>query len=68
VGGLLWGFGAFALRIAFQWTLAKTQGKPFTALDRPLPSEAAIMDVDQDSLDREVDTVEHLKAKKGKFF
>ena len=36
VGGLLWGFGALALRLAFQWTRAKITGQRFTALDRPV--------------------------------
>ncbi|KAI4227143.1 MAG: hypothetical protein L6R36_002639 [Xanthoria steineri] len=35
VGGLLWGFGAFALRISVQWILAKVRGHRFDALDRP---------------------------------
>lgn len=35
VGGLLWGFGAFALRISVQWVLAKVRGHRFDALDRP---------------------------------
>lgn len=35
VGGLLWGFGAFSLRLAFQWTHAKVKGYRFAALDLP---------------------------------
>jgi len=35
IGGLLWGFGALALRLIFQFSAAKLKGKPFDALDRP---------------------------------
>ncbi|KAI4157411.1 MAG: hypothetical protein L6R39_000693 [Caloplaca ligustica] len=35
VGGLLWGFGAFALRVGVQWVLAKVRGHHFDAFDRP---------------------------------
>jgi len=36
VGGLLWGFGAFVLRISVQWVYAKVKGEKFTALDKPV--------------------------------
>lgn len=36
VGGILWGFGALALRIGFQYVRARLSGKRFDALDRPL--------------------------------
>lgn len=35
VGGLLWGFGALALRLSVQWVQAKRKGVRFDALDRP---------------------------------
>jgi Na+/proline symporter len=35
VGGLLWGLGALALRLSFQYTHAKVKGYRFDALDRP---------------------------------
>ncbi|EON99074.1 putative urea transporter protein [Phaeoacremonium minimum UCRPA7] len=35
VGGLLWGFGGCALRLAFQLVKAKVTGRRFDALDRP---------------------------------
>jgi len=38
VGGLLWGFGALALRLTFQWSHAKLKGRRFDALDRPPPA------------------------------
>jgi Na+/proline symporter len=34
-GGLLWGFGALAVRLAFQYLHAKVKGYRFDALDRP---------------------------------
>jgi hypothetical protein len=36
-GGLLWAFGACAIRIGFLWVLAKVRGHRFDALDRPVP-------------------------------
>lgn len=35
VGGLLWGGGAFAFRVGFQWIQAKRQGLRFDAFDHP---------------------------------
>jgi hypothetical protein len=35
VGGVLWGFGALGLRLAFQFARAKMAGRRFDALDRP---------------------------------
>jgi hypothetical protein len=35
VGGLLWGFGAFAVRLAIQYAHAKIKGHRFDALDKP---------------------------------
>ena len=35
VGGLLWGGGAFALRVGLQWIQAKRKGHKFDAFDRP---------------------------------
>ena len=36
VGGLLWGFGALALRLTFQFIHAKVKGHRFEALDKPI--------------------------------
>ncbi|KAL2020211.1 hypothetical protein VTK56DRAFT_8637 [Thermocarpiscus australiensis] len=36
VGGLLWGFGALALRLGIQFVMAKAKGQRFDALDRPV--------------------------------
>ena len=41
VGGLLWAFGACALRISFLWVTAKVQGRRFDAFDRPIPRPIA---------------------------
>jgi Na+/proline symporter len=35
VGGLLWGFGALALRLGFQYVRARATGQRFDALDKP---------------------------------
>lgn len=35
IGGLLWGFGALALRLSFQWLHARIKGHRFDALDKP---------------------------------
>ena len=37
VGGLMWGAGAFALRVGLQWVQAKRKGHRFDAFDRPSP-------------------------------
>ena len=34
-GGLLWGFGALAVRLSFQWLIAKVKGQRFDSLDKP---------------------------------
>ena len=39
VGGLLWGGGAFAIRVTFQWIQAKRKGHRFDAFDRPPPTQ-----------------------------
>ncbi|KAK4168567.1 hypothetical protein QBC43DRAFT_358356 [Cladorrhinum sp. PSN259] len=35
IGGLLWGFGALALRLSVQFVIAKRKGVRFDALDKP---------------------------------
>lgn len=35
IGGILWGAGALALRLGWQWIQARRQGVRFDALDRP---------------------------------
>ena len=69
VGGLLWGLGAFALRISYQWIMAKTKGHKFDAFDRPLeippPSHESRTSFEDDS--RPSNSVE-ASTLKGKFF
>ncbi|KAK4102726.1 hypothetical protein N658DRAFT_422475, partial [Parathielavia hyrcaniae] len=36
VGGLLWGFGALGLRLGIQYLIARSKGRRFDALDRPM--------------------------------
>lgn len=36
IGGLLWGFAALAVRLGFQWALARKRGVRFEGLDRPV--------------------------------
>ena len=62
-GGLLWAFGACALRIGFLWVRAKVQGTRFDAFDRPIPRN--IEDHDGDAV------LEHSSVEtgtKGRFF
>jgi hypothetical protein len=50
-GGLLWGFGAFALRLVFQYVRARLRGHRFDAFDRPgpaVPAEYSISDETND--------------------
>jgi Na+/proline symporter len=72
VGGLLWGFGALGLRLAFQFIMAKVSGRRFDALDRPLyldrqvegQGEYANSDEIHEDPQAGLVTVDH----KGKFF
>jgi Na+/proline symporter len=72
VGGLLWGCGAFVLRIAFQFIFAKVTGRHFGALDRPAYLNRRVMGApeyaDSDEIHADTSaglvTVDH----KGKFF
>jgi Na+/proline symporter len=47
VGSFIWGFGALALRLSFQFVLAKTRGHRFEALDPPLERRVSPNDADQ---------------------
>jgi Na+/proline symporter len=67
-GGLLWAFGACALRISALWVWAKVKGHRFDALDRPVPraiSRPGAFDADENAtvLEHSVET-----GKSGKFF
>jgi Na+/proline symporter len=47
VGSFIWGFGALALRLSFQFVLAKTRGHRFEALDPPVEHRVSPTDADQ---------------------
>jgi Na+/proline symporter len=66
IGGLLWGFGALALRLAIQYIMSRVNGHQFDAFDQPAPHTTPF--VEQDA---EYDTaIEHsVEGKKnGRFF
>ncbi|KAL8722252.1 MAG: hypothetical protein Q9225_001239 [Loekoesia sp. 1 TL-2023] len=71
IGGLLWGFGAFGLRVGVQWVLAKFRGHRFDAFDRPPPPDPSFFvgarERQSDEEDRE--PVANVKASsmKGRF-
>lgn len=68
LGGLLWAFGACALRISFLFVMSKVRGHRFTAFDRPVPrqvSRPGAFDEHEHAAVLENSTVE---AHKGKFF
>ncbi|CAM1501664.1 Fc.00g036480.m01.CDS01 [Cosmosporella sp. VM-42] len=60
VGSILWGFGALIVRLAFQWIVAKKQGRRFDALDRPLDRRS--------SRDTDVPSENLVSTTAGKFF
>ncbi|KPM45109.1 hypothetical protein AK830_g1504 [Neonectria ditissima] len=60
VGGLLWGCGALALRLAAQFVLAKVRGHRFDALDRPIERTP--------SADTDFPTETIISSTPGKFF
>ncbi|KAF3035399.1 hypothetical protein E8E12_000638 [Didymella heteroderae] len=67
-GGLLWAFGACALRISTLWVWAKVKGHRFNALDRPVPRQmtrAGAFDADEHApvVEHSVET-----GKSGRFF
>ncbi|RDL31526.1 Uncharacterized protein BP5553_09735 [Venustampulla echinocandica] len=70
-GGLLWGFGACALRISFHFVMSKIKGTRFDALDKPLPVGRIVSEGE----DAEGDEVQRIASQglvtidnKGKFF
>ena len=73
-GGLLWGAGALACRLAYQWVDAKRRGVRFEGLDRPAYLDSGRLregeneyagsdEIHEDPVEGTV-TVDH----KGKFF
>jgi hypothetical protein len=64
-GGLLWAFGACALRISFLWVMAKVRGHRFDAFDKPVPRRPGALDEpENDAVLEHSSVVSH----KGKFF
>lgn len=74
VGGLLWGFGALGLRLAFQYVHARVKGHRFDALDRPAgpppPPEYYTGAVGETVVEEEREQVVSYETStvKGKFF
>ena len=74
VGGLLWAFAAFALRITCQFLLAKLAGRRFDAFDRPLRQPPASIFTGRATPDEEgvpvtgVEASSKGKLGKGRFF
>ena len=75
IGGLLWGGGAFALCVGFQWIQAKWTGDRFDAFDRPLPPQPPPYDVggaiafgEEPEEPEERAAPTNNNAQKGKFF
>ena len=64
IGGLLWGFGACALRLGTLFILSKIQGRRFDALDRPRPHLRSLETYDEN----EHEQVLASDAKNGTFF
>lgn len=66
-GGLLWAFGACALRITFLWVMSRVKGHRFDAFDRPIPRHVerpgTFDEHDNDALTQNVNA-----SHKGKFF
>ena len=69
----MWGFGAFAFRLAFQWTIANIKGHRFEAFDRPQPPPPSFYtggmeEVEEVGSDREPVAIQGITHIKGKFF
>ncbi|KAL8854891.1 MAG: hypothetical protein Q9221_000398 [Calogaya cf. arnoldii] len=71
VGGMLWGFGAFAVRISVQWVLAKARGHHFDALDRPPVADPSFLrgsrEISSDEDEGEPASTVKASSLKGKF-
>ncbi|RBR20158.1 hypothetical protein FVER53590_02483 [Fusarium verticillioides] len=61
VGSILWGCGALALRLSYQYMSAKIRGHRFDALDRPV-------DPRRSSTEEDVPTENLVSSTPGKFF
>lgn len=76
VGGLLWGFGACALRISGTWVYCKARGKHFDCFDHVMPEQlhgTGVVAVEREGtlVDEETDDTKVINGgawKGGKFF
>ena len=70
IGGLIWAFIIFAVRIGCLWIFSKVKGKDFDALDRPQPPSPAMYvgEHDRTSGDTPENTGPTVTGPKGKFF
>ncbi|KAI4275255.1 MAG: hypothetical protein LQ337_003354 [Flavoplaca oasis] len=71
IGGLLWGSGAFAVRVGVQWILAKVRGHRFEAFDRPPVADPSFLtgsdEIPSIEDDREPTATAKSSSLKGKF-
>ena len=67
IGGLLWGFGACALRIGTLYILSRVRGHRFTALDRPVPRAHVPSTYEENEHERVIQQ-SNVVGKSGKFF
>ncbi|KAF2176164.1 hypothetical protein K469DRAFT_678988 [Zopfia rhizophila CBS 207.26] len=67
IGGLLWAFGAFALRIAVLFVMSRFKGHRFDALDWPAPTTSYLERYEGNENERVLDQGDDVK-KSGKFF
>lgn len=71
VGGLLWGFGALAARLGYQYTTARITGKRFDALDRPTCPDTLIHGEPEYTVNEGLENAQEETVtidRKGKFF
>ena len=68
VGGLLWGGGAFALRVGLQYIHAKRKGHNFDAFDGPPATQPPASTGGAGSFDEERVAPISITPRKGKFF
>ena len=76
IGGLLWGFGALAVRLTVQYAIARIKGHRFEALDKPVSTPGPTFYTGnpdhEEILEDEVNVVSdgglYTTEPKGKFF
>ena len=70
IGGLLWGLGACAVRVAFLWAIAKIKGTPFDTLDKPLTitNTDPVIDTVSSNTEPADEATYHVGTQKGRFY